>query len=274
MNNFNYTEKNKEELFKNGCTFFKFQSEGAIETLSFWQHSITQYVNDSMNEVKCISQSNQHWHAVDFAQLTATLFSPDYLQLYRGAPPISTKFEDQRNNRYSNSGKYGTDKDKKIIIYEKRMYGYINEINDFFYEENGTLDKDLSQPTFQIYNLNDCILPHTDGMSPGRNASLLMYFGIFSGDELQKWDPELGGELVVSKPTSTGHKEDGDTQINPRNPSVQYVCPPTSGVCALIDFTKGDPIHEVKNMNIRKFQRIVLNTFLTTDVVAKKAAHE
>ena len=36
MNNFSYTEKNKEELFENGCTFFKFKSKEAKATLEFW----------------------------------------------------------------------------------------------------------------------------------------------------------------------------------------------------------------------------------------------
>jgi hypothetical protein len=272
MNNFSYTEKNKEELFENGCTFFKFQSQQAIEALRFWRDRIIHYVNDSSAEeyrhLKCKIQSNQHWHYVEFDQLTATLLSPDYLQLRRGNSKRSTKY----NTAYA-WFKSKTDEDKKILIYEKRMYEYINEINDFFYKETGTLDEDLTQPTFQIYNLNDCILPHSDGVSPGRNASLLMYFGTFSGDELTKWYPELGGELVISKPTSTGYK-DWETLSDPNSPSVQYVCPPTSGACALIDFTKGDPIHEVKNMNIREFYRIALNTFLTTDVAAKKAVHE
>ena len=241
MNNFSYTEKNKEELFENGCTFFKFQSQQAIETLKFWRQSITHYVNDSTAEyykhLKCKIQSNQHWHYVEFDLLSESLISPEYLHPSHGIRPEKLA------------------EDKRILMYQKQLYDYINEINNFF------------------YNLNDCILPHFDGMSPGRNASLLMYFGTFSGDELTKWYPELGGELVISKPTSTGYK-DWETLSNPNSPSVQYVCPPISGACALIDFTKGDPMHEVKNMNIRKFQRIVLNTFLTTDVAAKKAAHE
>ena len=241
MINFSYTEKNKEELFENGCTFFRFTSDIAKNDLKFWQSGILKILRDSSSqeykELQCLISIHQHWHHINFSRVSEILEEKD--------------FKDNINLS------------KKTFAYQKRMYEYIKEINDFFYKENGTLDNHESEPVFQIYNLNDCILPHSDGIRPGRNASLLMYLGVFGGDKHVGWYPELGGELVVSKPTSTGYNDWKDPN-DPYIPTQQFVCPPASGTCALIDFTKGYPRHEVKNMNVRGFQRIVLNTFLTT----------
>jgi len=224
MNNFSYTEKNKEELFENGCTFFKFKSKEAKATLEFWQRGIMKVIDKGEGgdrDIQCLNQVTQHWHHISFSRVNELLA-----------------------------------KENKISYYQKQIDDYINEINNFFYEKD--VKKIPDYPTFQIYNLNDCILPHTDGISPGRNASLLMYLGTFHEGGPPKWYRELGGELVISKPISTEYEEERDTYP----PSVQFNCPPISGICALIDFTKNNPIHEVKNMNKLGFTRIVLNTFL------------
>ena len=65
------------------------------------------------------------------------------------------------------------------------------------------------------------------------------------------WDVYFGGELVVGKKQKLGE--------------VEYVLQPKFGYCALIDFSKNDPIHQVRKIQSLRAQRIVLSTFLSRE---------
>jgi len=132
------------------------------------------------------------------------------------------------------------DKGKK---YYKQYLKYITEVNDFFYDIP-TLLEGISATNIQIYRYNDCFLPHQDAHSKA-HASLLIYLN-------DEWKNIFGGELVVRKKQKLGE--------------VEYVLQPKFGYCALIDFSKNDPVHQVRKIQSLRAQRIVLSTFLNRKV--------
>ena len=137
------------------------------------------------------------------------------------------------NNIYS-----GDEGEKYYTQYLK----YITEINDFFYDIPTRLEGP-STTNIQIYRYNDCFLPHQDAHSKA-HASLLIYLN-------EEWENIFGGELVVGKKQKLGE--------------VEYVLQPKFGYCALIDFSKNDPIHQVRKIQSLRAQRIVLSTFLSRE---------
>ena len=66
-----------------------------------------------------------------------------------------------------------------------------------------------------------------------------------------EWKEIFGGELVVGKKQKLG--------------KLEYVLQPKFGYCALIDFSKNDPIHQMRKIQSLRAQRIVLSTFLSRE---------
>ena len=64
----------------------------------------------------------------------------------------------------------------------------------------------------------------------------------------KNWKYEYGGELTVIG-----------------SDKKKYIHLPEFGSVALIDFSKGDPTHEIKKVKGLRVQRVVLSTFLNTE---------
>jgi len=126
--------------------------------------------------------------------------------------------------------------------YFKQYLKYITEVNDFFYDIP-TLLEGPSETNIQISRHNDCFLPHQDAHTKA-HASLLVYLN-------DDWQGVFGGELVVVKEQKLGE--------------VEYVLEPFFGYCALIDFSKHDPKHQVRKILSLRAERIVFSTFLNRE---------
>ena len=124
---------------------------------------------------------------------------------------------------------------------------YITEINDFFYDIPTKREHPVSPTNIQISHYNDCNYPHRDGYEVENHASLLVYLN-------KNWKSEYGGELTV---------------IDPQN-GKKYVHLPEFGSVALIDFSKHNPVHEVRKVKSLSAQRLVMFTPLNTGEFYKR----
>jgi len=134
---------------------------------------------------------------------------------------------------------YLQDELRRIDVKKYNQYReYIIEINDFFYDIPTQTKGPVSPTNIQISHYNDCFHSHRDGKEvSGNHASLLVYLN-------KNWKSEYGGELTVIG-----------------SDKKKYIHLPEFGSVALIDFSKNNPIHEVKKVKALNVQRVVMSTF-------------
>jgi hypothetical protein len=114
-------------------------------------------------------------------------------------------------------------------IYKKILDNlYPDYINENLYSENKLDSFDLT-----LYEKNDFIEPHNDGIDPQRLCVILIYLN----DDYQK---EFGGELII------------ENHVN---------VPPIFGNVAILDFTANNPTHSVNHVLDDEFKRFAFIKF-------------
>jgi Rps23 Pro-64 3,4-dihydroxylase Tpa1-like proline 4-hydroxylase len=114
-------------------------------------------------------------------------------------------------------------------IYKKILSGvYEDYIGENLYSENKINMFDLT-----LYEKNDFIEPHSDGVDPQRLCVILIYLN----DDYQEG---FGGELVIEN---------------------KIIVPPLFGNVAILDFTTNNPIHSVNHVLDDNFKRFAFIKF-------------
>jgi hypothetical protein len=114
-------------------------------------------------------------------------------------------------------------------IYKKILSNlYIEYVNENLYFENKINMFDLT-----LYEKNDFIEPHSDGVNPERLCVILLYLN----DDYQEG---FGGELVIEK---------------------EVVVPPLFGNVSILDFTNNNPNHSVNQVLDDEFKRFAFIKF-------------
>jgi hypothetical protein len=114
-------------------------------------------------------------------------------------------------------------------IYKKILNNlYPEHINENFYFQNGLTSFDLT-----LYQKNDFIVPHSDGIDPKRLCVILIYLN----DDYQEG---YGGELIIENHTKVA---------------------PIFGNVTILDFTANNPIHSVNKIVYDDFKRFAFLKF-------------
>jgi len=114
-------------------------------------------------------------------------------------------------------------------IYKKILNNlYPEHINEKLYFENGLTLFDLT-----LYEKNDFIVPHNDGLDPKRLCVILIYLN-------DDYHEGFGGELIIETHTKVT---------------------PIFGNVAILDFTANNPIHSVNQVLDDDFKRFAFLKF-------------
>jgi len=154
---------------------------------------------------------------------------------YESLSKCKTKIDNFEKNLKAQSWLYNSSyKDFKLNpivekIYKKILSNlYPEYVNENLYFENKINSFDLT-----LYEKNDFIEPHSDGINPERLCVILIYLN----DDYQEG---FGGELVIEK---------------------EVVVPPIFGNVAILDFVNNNPNHSVSIVLDDEFKRFAFIKF-------------